>query len=157
MSKKAQILTILQNNPALHKPIRELGGYYLSLLFYVNYYIGTIDFSVDEINKYYFFFKNIGYLDKSSLPKRPCLILEHFGFKQVSCRYEKVLSIAGERDFTIFEVFIPTLDTVHYIAKRGKITLYDSRDLLNQGIKSRNISQRIFSYYKILLTAQHTA
>nr|WKT13869.1 hypothetical protein LKV13_04460 [Borrelia sp. BU AG58] len=49
MGKKARILTILQTNPALHKPIKELGGYYLSLLFYINHHIGTIDFDIEDV------------------------------------------------------------------------------------------------------------
>ncbi|WKC58482.1 DUF261 family protein [Borrelia sp. P9F1] len=154
MVKKARIPTILQNNPELHKSIRELGGYYLSLLFYVNRHIRTIDFNIDEINRYYLYFKNIGYLNKNSIPKFPCKILEYFGFSLVSCRHERVTAAAGEHNFTIFEVYIDSLDTVHHIAKRGRTTLYDSRDLLKQGIKCRNTAQLIFSYYKVLANTQ---
>ncbi|UGQ17896.1 DUF261 family protein [Borrelia sp. RT1S] len=156
MVKKARIHTILQNNLELHKSIRELGGYYLSLLFYVNHHIRTIDFKVKDVNEYYYLFVKMDYLDKNSLTKSPCLILEYFVFIRPHCRYERVLNPVGEHDFTIFEVYIDSLDTVHYIAKRGRTTLYDSRDMASREIKYRNVSKRVFSYLSINARKTHS-
>ncbi|QMU99783.1 DUF261 family protein (plasmid) [Borrelia sp. A-FGy1] len=144
-----EITKIKQHNTILDTNIRRLGGYYLSLLFYINYFTGEIDFTAEDINKYYFLFLKKGFLDKSSLPKSPCLILEYFGFIRPRCRYERVLTPIGNNEFSIYEVYINSLDTVHHIAKCKKKILYDSRDMASLGIKSRNISKRVFSYLSI--------
>ncbi|WP_161555037.1 DUF261 family protein [Borrelia turcica] len=144
-----QITRITQYNTKLNPNIRRLGGYYLSLLFYVNYFTKTIDFKVKNVNEYYYLFVKKGYLDKSSLPKSPCLILEYFGFIRPHYRYERVLNPVSENEFTIYEVYITSLDTVHHIARKGKLTLYDSRDMASRKIKSRNVSKRVFSYLSI--------